>query len=68
MRLRLGFARDRILAVAAIAALDCSPDRTTVPDDRLRPPDGPAADFANLTPTPVLLGKPAFFLATAPIL
>ena len=68
MRLRLGFAPDRMLAVAAIAALGCSPDRATVPNDRLRLPDGPAADFANLTPTPILLGKPAFFLATQPIL
>jgi len=54
--------------LAAIAALGCSPDRTTAPDDRLRPPNRPAADFANLTPTPILVGKPAFFLATQPIL
>ncbi len=68
MKIRSGVAHHGFLVLAAYAGLGCSPDRATAPNDRLRLPDGPAADFANLTPTPILLGKPAFFLATQPIL
>src|SRR3954471_21654598 len=68
MRSRFGFARYRLLALATIAALGCSPDRASAPNDQPPRPSGPAADIANLpTTAPILYdhGSSVFSLSGA---
>ena len=59
MTSRFGFAGYSLVALVAIAALGCSPDRAIAPNDRPRP-SGPAADIANLpTTAPILYAQPS---------